>query len=220
MRALFNIVAVWLAASPLMLDRGFQYQQFDVPGARLTRPFGVNASGAIVGLYRDASNLGHGFLRESGGTYTTIDYPGATFTNASSINARGDVVGRWTDTAGVNHGYLMTRQGTFFQIDPPAPCVVTTLQTVIHGINDVRDLVGRCFDASGKQLAWMWEHDGSFRVLDDPNLVTTDAWLLTNAGEVVGDYTDASGSFTVTPGPRPGAFSRWTSPRCRRVCVT
>ena len=70
--------------------------------------------------------------------------------------------------------------------------MVTTGQTVIHGINDIGDLVGRCFDGTGRQFGWVLRHDGGFQVFDDPALLTTDAWLLTNSGEIVGDYTDAS----------------------------
>jgi hypothetical protein len=193
MRSLIGTVAICVALSRIALAQDFSYQQFDVPGARLTRPLGVNDSGQIVGLYRDAANVPHGFFRHSDGTYERIDYPGATFTNASSINDRGDIVGRWTDAAGLNHGYLMTRQGTFLQIDPPLPCVLTSLQTVIHGIDDRRDLAGRCFDATGKELGWVWHHDGTFRVFDDSSLATSDAWSTSNTGVVAGDYRDASG---------------------------
>jgi hypothetical protein len=191
MRPLIRIAALWLAVSPIVLAQGFTYEQFDVPGAQLTRPFGVNASGQIVGLYRDSQNRTHGFLRNLDSTYLGIDYPGATFTNAAAINARGDIVGRWTDTAGMNHGYLRTPQGHFVQVDPPAPCVVTTQQTVVHGINDIGDLVGRCFDVAGKQLGWLWSHHG-FQVFDDPAHSTTDVWMVTNRGAVVGDYSDGS----------------------------
>jgi len=167
------------------------YQQLDVPGAVFTRPFGVNASGYIVGTYRDAQGQ-HAFVRDPYGTYTTFDYPSATVTNAASINARGDIVGRFTDVAGFNHGYLRRAEGEFVQIDPLEPCVVTKLATVVHGINDLGDMVGRCFDASGKELGWLWGHDGSFRVFDDLTWRTADAWLASNRDVTVGDYSDQS----------------------------
>ena len=182
--------AVRLTIMPIGLAQGVRYERFDVPGALLTRPFGVNASGHIVGLYRDAQNASHGFLRSPDNSYVAIDYPGAIFTNATGINARGAIVGRWTDAGGINHGYVRTHQGHFVQIDPPAPCVLTTQQTVIHGINDIGDLVGRCFDAAGKELGWLWRHDGSLRVFDDPEHESSDAWMPTNTGAVVGDYRD------------------------------
>jgi hypothetical protein len=209
MRRLLKVLAVVLAMSPVVFavdfrQETFVFEQFDVPGARLTRPFGLNASGRIVGLYRDAQNAAHGFLRNADGTYQAIDYPGAIFTNASALNAGGDIVGRWTDAMGNNHGYLRTRQGAYIQIDPPAPCVISSLTTVVHGINDRRDLAGRCFDASGKELGWLSPCFGvnggdpgcsypTFRIFDVPSATTTDAWMVTNTGAVVGDYSDASG---------------------------
>jgi hypothetical protein len=201
MRQASTITALCLALSASAIARA-GFEQFDIPDARLTRPFGLNASGQIVGLYRDPQNVNHGFLLRTDGTYAPIDYPGAIFTNATSINARGDIVGRWMDTAGFNHGYLL-RNGVFESVDPIAPCVVTKQATVIHGINDIGDLVGRCFDAIGKELGWLWRHDGSFQAFDHPNALTTDVWMVTNTGVVVGDYTDTSGfvhGFTWTEG--------------------
>jgi hypothetical protein len=192
MRAPIPIAAFLLTVIPTLFAQGFRYEQFDVPDSRLTRPFAVNASGHIVGLYRDAQNAAHGFLRSPDNSYVAIDYPGAIFTNAAGINARGAIVGRWTDAAGINHGYVRSPQGNFVQIDPLVPCVPTTQQTVIHGINDIGDLVGRCFDAAGKELGWLWRHDGIFRVFDDPAHASSDAWMPSNTGAVVGDYRDGS----------------------------
>jgi uncharacterized membrane protein len=191
MRSALTIVA-WLAVSSTVSAQNFQFTQIDVPGARLTRPFGLNASGQIVGLFQDASGSSHGFMRNPDDTYTTLDVPGAIFTNASGINARGDVVGRWTDAAHVNHLYLRTSRGDYRTFDPLAPCVASPHPTVAHGINDVGDLVGRCFDADGKELAWLWRHDGSFLILDGPDFLTTDAWIASNRDLVAGDYSDLS----------------------------
>lgn len=191
MRSAVAIVA-WLVATSPVFAQEFQFTKIDVPGARLTRPFGVNARGQIVGLFRDASGASHGFLRNPDDTYMTLDAPDAIFTNASGINARGDIVGRWTDTAHVNHLYLRTPQGDYHTFDPPAPCVASALATVAHGINDIGDIVGRCFDADGKELAWLWRHDGVFAVLEESDFLTTDAWIANNRDLVGGDYSDAS----------------------------
>jgi uncharacterized membrane protein len=180
-----------------MFAADFQFISFDIPGALLTRPFGVNAHGQVVGLFRDAGHIGHGFLvdvREiKSGRYTQIDVPGATFTNATGINARGDVIGRWTDNKGYNHGFLQDSTGGFTLFDAPPPCVVTKSATVPHGINDLGNITGRCFDSNGKELGFLWRHGGTFRVLDYPGSLTTDAWMSSNSDEVVGDYSDASG---------------------------
>jgi hypothetical protein len=195
MRTLVGVAGLCLVAAQGPLAQGrsphtLEYQPFDIPNARLTRPFGVNASGNIAGLFRDAANVNHGFIRHPDGSVDAIDYPGATFTNATGINARGDVVGRWTDHDGFNHGFVRTSRGDFSPIDPLSPCVVTKQATVVHGINDIGDLAGRCFDANGKELGWVWRQDGSFQTFDTPAFLTTDAWSSSDTGVVVGDYTD------------------------------
>ncbi len=194
---LIRLMMFWVVLGLPLFASDLQFVSFDIPEAKLTRPFGVNARGQIVGLYRDSQNAGHGFLVDAGdlpvATYTQIDVPGATFTNASSINARGDIVGRWTDSDGYNHGYLRTSDGQVIPFDPAAPCVVTKVQTVPHGINDVGDIVGRCFDMNDKELGFLWRKDGTFRILDYPGSLTTDAWMLSNGEEIVGDYSDTSG---------------------------
>src|SRR5262245_19841058 len=116
MRTSIVVAALLLTIMPIVVAQNVRYEQFDVPGALLTRPFGVNASGHIVGLYRDAQNASHGFMRSPDNSYVAIDYPGAIFTNAASINARGAIVGRWTDAGGINHGYVRNHQGRFVQI--------------------------------------------------------------------------------------------------------
>lgn len=191
MRSALAIVALVTASSTVSAQE-FRFTQIDVPNARFTRPFGVNASGQIVGVFQDSSGASHGFLRNPDDAYTILDVPGAIFTNASGINARGDIVGRWTDAAHVNHLYLRTSRGDYRTFDPLAPCVASTRPTVAHGMNDVRDLVGRCFDAGGKELAWLWRQDGSFSILDGPDFLTTDAWIASNRDLVAGDYSDTS----------------------------
>ena len=66
----------------------YTYTTLDDPLATAgSHPRSINATGQIVGDYRDSSN--HGFLL-TGGTYTTFNDPSATFgTQAFGINAAG-----------------------------------------------------------------------------------------------------------------------------------
>ena len=55
---------------------------FDVPGAgggfvQGTFPQTLNDADQIAGFYNDASDVSHGFLRDSDGTIITFDGPGA-----------------------------------------------------------------------------------------------------------------------------------------------
>jgi probable HAF family extracellular repeat protein len=55
--------------------------------------YGINASGQIVGFFRDAGLIVHGFLRVVDGSYTTLDVPGAIETVAQGVNDTGLIVG-------------------------------------------------------------------------------------------------------------------------------
>ena len=59
--------------------RGNTYQPLNIPGATGNIPYGINASGDIVGTYVNSSGQGHGFLYD-GSQLTDIDVPGATAT--------------------------------------------------------------------------------------------------------------------------------------------
>src|SRR5260370_30236723 len=46
------------------------FTSFDYPGANVTAPQGINASGAVVGAYVDSAGKQHAFLLDSG-TFTS-----------------------------------------------------------------------------------------------------------------------------------------------------
>jgi hypothetical protein len=76
-------------------------------------PVGLNDWGAITGIYLDANNVYHGFLRSPEGTFTTFEAPGADTTPGSyngtfpySINDQGVITGYYIDANNVSHGFL------------------------------------------------------------------------------------------------------------------
>src|SRR5688500_3507216 len=80
------------ASAESRADRGFSFTTIDLPNARSTGSWGINAAGDIVGGYVDAAGRGHGYVLR-GGAFTTIDYPGSAFTEARGISPDGDIVG-------------------------------------------------------------------------------------------------------------------------------
>ena len=75
-------------------DRNGAYVTVDYPGSVFTNVRGVNASGDIVGLYRNITNgPTQGFRMSADGTFEPLGYPGSPQTRALGVNARGDVVG-------------------------------------------------------------------------------------------------------------------------------
>lgn len=85
-----------------------EFKEFVVPGSSLTSAWDVNPRGEIVGVYRDADNRIHGFVRH-GDHYLSVDVPGAAITRVFGINAGGDVVGNFVDTAGRTRAFIGTR---------------------------------------------------------------------------------------------------------------
>jgi hypothetical protein len=81
------------------------FQPFDVPDSTLTWAWDITPSGSIVGEFRDAAGVFHGFLRTAAG-YTSIDFPAAIGTHAIGINPGGAIVGTYTDTNNATHGFL------------------------------------------------------------------------------------------------------------------
>jgi hypothetical protein len=100
---------------PEVLAAPYSFTSIDVPfsGAVNTQPFGINASGQIVGGYCDPTGC-HGFL-DSGGSFSAIDVPfagpsvGSTVTNG--IDDSGQIVGVYWDAAREMHGFLATPAG-------------------------------------------------------------------------------------------------------------
>jgi probable HAF family extracellular repeat protein len=63
------IMTVGLSLTTQSVAQTFTYTQIDVPNSSLTRPFGINTFGQIVGLSRDGDATPHGFLRYADGAY-------------------------------------------------------------------------------------------------------------------------------------------------------
>jgi hypothetical protein len=77
-------------------------------------PIGLNDLGAITGIYLDANNVYHGFVRSPEGAFTTFEAPGADTTpndfNGTfpyGINDWGVVTGYYIDANNVSHGFLL-----------------------------------------------------------------------------------------------------------------
>jgi len=114
----------------------------DFPRADITRVYGINKPGDIVGTYemRDPAVIvhSHGFLRANG-RFATIDFPGSFGTEACGINTAGQIVGVYWDNQGAargRHGFLLSG-GLFMRIDGPHAAITRAL-----GINNRGQIVG------------------------------------------------------------------------------
>ena len=171
---------------------------FDVPGATFTRASGINADGAVVGVYNDGAGKQHGFLL-SGGSFTTIDYPGAAGTAALGINSQGDIVGQYTaNTSGdpsAIQGFLL-QQGTFTQLNPPG-----RLGMIAQRINDAGQITGCDHDHDmADSMHGIVYKDGKWSETDMGMSMGTG--LLPDASLAVGfyNYSTTSGHAYLTSG--------------------
>ena len=99
----------------VMLSADGTYTIFDPPQAVSSFAEGINDNGVIVGEYRDASLVRHGYVRQTDGTFVSFDEPNAAQvattdvnigTDPRHINLSGAIVGFYSDSAGVRHGFI------------------------------------------------------------------------------------------------------------------
>ena len=127
---------------------------YEFPGAAgFTNAIGMNAAGDIVGRYRDAAAVSHGYVL-SEGKFTSFDCPGSTFTGATGITPDGDIVGRCT-ISGVSRGFLLKRgqQPRYTMTD------LGTLggkEAIAYGINNAGVISGWAAVPSGDQHPALW----------------------------------------------------------------
>jgi len=144
-----------------------------------TIPFGINASGQIVGGY----DYGHGFLF-SGGRYTTLDVPGSNGTAAVGINSAGQIVGGYYTNGGdTSHGFLLSG-GSYTTLDVPG-----STSTLARGINASGQIVGWYTTGSldGPYHGFVLNR-GSYTTLDVPGSTFTIANGINALGQIVGWY--------------------------------
>jgi hypothetical protein len=120
-------------------DPDFKFNPIDIPGAVATIPQGINASGDIVGRYKDALNVSHGFVWPHNGQPVSFDVTDdvagghVAYTDARGISSGGDIVGYYMlagDDSVAGRGFLRRRDGTFVRINPPAPHLNVYLQRI------------------------------------------------------------------------------------------
>ena len=191
-------------------DRRGHTRRFDVPGASITLPYGINNHGTIAGEYVDAGIVPgpgsaarpgsvHGFIRDRHGTITTFEVPYRHLHNVSDINNRGQIVGYYDQPNFAGGGaFLRDRDGTITAITYPSAAY-----TLAHGINDRGQVVGAYLEPgaepnpdgtipAGTVHGFVWER-GRFTSFDVPGSLYTQASGVNNRGQITGGYYDASG---------------------------
>jgi len=180
------------------------YQLFQPPNGLHSCAVGINSNGDIVGWYQEDIDPGipivlkqHSYLL-SRGRFTSFDPPEPTLAGslAGRINPRGDIVGYWwTASPSINTGYLMSDGGFANIVFPGAT------HTFPVGINAQGDIVGYYNIAAtppnpSVTRGFLRSKYGEFQTLDlpVPGLTLSRAWGINSRGDIVGQYTDPTGS--------------------------
>jgi hypothetical protein len=220
-----------LCLAVCMLGAGFfamaqspRIVEFEAPGAGSTPSSGlgtqgedINLAGAITGLYADANNVMHGFLRTPQGRLIPFDAPGAgtvpnlyfkstpagTYggqgTYAMSINPEGAITGSYIDETNLGHGFLRAPDGKFTSFDDPDAGTTAYLGTFAWNINPAGMIAGNYWDSNSIRHGFVVTPPytpTNFRNFDPKGSVSTFVSLATSinpAGAVTGDYSDADG---------------------------
>jgi hypothetical protein len=93
-----------------------RFTSFDAPGAGTGSfqgtgcfsdcPVSLNNWGVLTGVYIDANNVYHVYVRSPDGNIVTVQPVGSVFTFPAGINDLGTIAGSYADANGVFHGFL------------------------------------------------------------------------------------------------------------------
>jgi uncharacterized membrane protein len=165
------------------------FKTIDYPGAVATSAKGINSQGDIVGTHTDntsgSPSAVHGFLRQHG-NFTALDYPGRLGMIAQRINDAGQIVGcdHDNDFGASMHGFLFSN-GNWSEF--------STGMSMFNGITpDGSLLAGLYFDPATNTGRAYLSSGGDLTPFDFPFAISTNAWDMNAAGEIVGNYTDAA----------------------------
>src|SRR5205814_1540859 len=136
----------------------------------------INPSEVITALYRDASDVYHGFLRPPDGTITTFDAPNAgtgpgqgTFVFAvDCLNPAGAITSASLDANNVYHGVLRAPDGSMTTFDAPGAGTGLFQGTLTFGINPAGTIEGDYVDPSDVTHVFVRTSDGTITKFDPP----------------------------------------------------
>ena len=162
---------------------------FEPPGAIGTQPWSINDLGAIAGVYYDANNVPHGFVRRPDGSYDIFTLPGEirpleTFAIAVpfQMNLTGEIAGTYTDANQVIHGFLRSRDGAMKKIE------VRGNPAMVLGINARGTVAGYYTDQNGSRHGFIDPRTGPTVIVDPPNSTDTAVYAINDLGVVAGSY--------------------------------
>ncbi|HJV88561.1 MAG TPA: hypothetical protein VJ698_24060 [Noviherbaspirillum sp.] len=199
----------------------YSFRTIDVPDALGTAAYGINDAGAIVGRFFHPQlpgqfSINHGFLLENG-QFTTIQYPPAPGDDpdiaetAYDINNKGVIAGGYRVGHGFNYAFLL-EGGTYTTLAQPEPYIYVSSA---NGITDAGTIIGTYISTRISDIHSFMLKQGNFTTIDVPGSISTYAYGINHAEEVVGEYISSntqhhgylSSGGGITNIDRPGADS-------------
>jgi hypothetical protein len=216
------------------------FATFDAPNAGTSLNQGtfsasIDTGGDVAGMYFDANNAYHGFVRSAAGTITEFDVPGAP-TNIGhrgtlplSMNAGGVITGFYADANDVHHGFVRTvvnGTATFTSFDVAAAGTSAKQGTVPMSIDTAGDITGFYTDAKGTFHGFVRVSNGTITApIDAPGAGTGASGKVLfmgtlprgfdAAGDIAGTFADANGvnhGFVYTAASATPAFTTFDAP--------
>lgn len=161
--------------------------EFFGKGTFTTYAYAINNHDAVVGVYFDASNNEHGFLRSASGAISQIEFPGAVQTEADGINDAGEITGTYVNTHGLTYGFTYVK-GKYASTDFAATWGLNNAGGYdgnywgVDGVNAAYVALPQAFTLS--KVAIPAEYSKYWAIVNGIN----------NAGVEVGGYNDSTGN--------------------------
>lgn len=190
MRCLSEILAISFCLSGWIVAQDkYNFTTFQNPGASVTRAFGMDNHGAVVGT-DDHTPGRHAFLVQHG-AYIPLDPNGVLGKHTSfarGMNNRGEIVGGYFDDDGTEHGFIY-RDGVVTTLDVPFN---GSVGTQADDISPSGIIVGVWVDEAFTAHGFVY-NNGIFAHLDYPGALDTYPFGINPQGDIAGNWdTDQS----------------------------
>jgi hypothetical protein len=187
------------------------YRNENFPKSVQTQATGLNDKGVTVGFFstqNNASNVNNNFgWYAAGGHFHEVNFPTGTpdkppVDRLLGVNNHDIAVGFFTNAAHINRGYTYNiTKKIFTRVLPPGATNTNPGGSLTAtAINNNGNVAGFYIDSRRHTDAFLAGVHGSFRTLDYPGATATQALGVNDHDEVVGAYTDGSGSTATTHG--------------------
>ena len=187
-----------------------------------TWAFNVNLRGDAAGIYIDANNFAHGFVRSRDGKITTFDAPDAspqslgTFVcEETCLSPQGAVTGFYFDSNDTVHGYVREPDGSVTEFDWPDAGTGAFQGGGGASINPQGAITGYVTTSNNDHHGYIRSPGGEFTAIDDPSASSahgTVAFSINLLGAVTGFYVDVNRVWHGFERSSCGSFTNFDAP--------